>query len=95
VKHDQELYSANKSDSLSNLSESKSELSDDIITLDECPSGWIKKPLDKNIWLRLEEELKDLERHLAEMQDMHRRVEDACQELVHALNHLNICLKQQ
>jgi hypothetical protein len=49
VKHDQELDSANKSDSLSNLSESESESSDDIITLDECPSGWIKKPLDKNI----------------------------------------------
>lgn len=85
---------SDSSDSSSDFSESESESSDDVIALDERPSGWIEKPLDENTRLRLEEELRDLERHLAEMQDMHRRAEEACQELMHALNHLNICLKR-
>jgi len=55
----------------------------------------IKTTLNENTQLRLEEELRDLAQHLAKMLDMLRRAEEACQELVHALNYLNICLKKQ
>ncbi|KAG1884752.1 hypothetical protein F4604DRAFT_1676844 [Suillus subluteus] len=74
-------------------SESQSfDSSDEVIALDEKPSDWVNKPLDKKEWVRLEAELRDVEQHLAQMEEMHHRAEEATRELEHKLNHLNRCL---
>ncbi|KAG1894990.1 uncharacterized protein F5891DRAFT_984574 [Suillus fuscotomentosus] len=95
VKEVEDPESPDVSDPESQSSDSESQSSDssdDIIVLDKQPSGWVDKLLDQKARASLEAELKDLERHLAEMEDMHRRADKACMELEHELNHLKGCL---
>ncbi|KAG2062768.1 hypothetical protein BDR04DRAFT_1123718 [Suillus decipiens] len=88
VKDAQDPDSADASDAESQISDS----SEEVVSLDGQPSDWVEKPLDEKARERLRAEQKDLEQHLAKVQDMHRRAEEACRELEHELNHLKRCL---
>jgi hypothetical protein len=94
VKDTQDSDSTDASDAESQSSDSSSEVDpcEEVISLDEQPSDWVEKLLDEKARVRLKAEQKDLQQHLAKMQDMHRAAEKACIELEHELNHLRGCL---
>ncbi|KAG2066237.1 hypothetical protein BDR04DRAFT_1121330 [Suillus decipiens] len=90
----QDLDSTNASDTESQFSDFSKEVEhlEEVISLDRQSSDWVNKlqQLDEKACERLE-----AEQHLTKRQDMHSRVEEACRELEHKLNHIKRCLIDQ
>ncbi|KAG1849444.1 hypothetical protein DFJ58DRAFT_842651 [Suillus subalutaceus] len=91
-----ESDSGDKSDSdAASESESESQSfdsSDKVTALDEKPSDWVDKPLDKKKQVRLEAKLLGVKQCLAQMEEMHREIEKVCRVLEQVLNSLDRCL---